>query len=245
MIVVVIPIYREVEDFYEMASIMRTLHMFRNTEKYTICLIHPNRLTRYVEDYFPGINVEIFCDKLFASIRSYNVLMLSKDFYLRFFKFDYVLICQSDVFISDAARLEEYLGYDYVGAPCSFGTSDLSVGNGGFSLRKTDSFFNALVDGNFFFPTEFLATGSVVKRLLKYAIRYLNFEKFFILKGFINEDYIFSEFLDPPFSVPSVTEAFGFSQDKVVDIDVQAIGYHGWRKNLSQTYQDKICKTLI
>ena len=84
--------------------------------------------------------------------------MLNPNFYQRFRRFEYILIYQLDAFVfSD--RLEEFcrLGYDYIGAPWPLGDGNkhneelvvegnhfLTVGNGGFSLRRVQACIDAL-----------------------------------------------------------------------------------------------------
>ncbi len=107
-------------------------------------------------------------------IAGYNDMMLSADFYALFGECDYILVCQTDVWIFRdelAAWCER--GYDYVGAPwlrrpvydlplvkqylalrrhfCSDRLNPLRqslygrVGNGGLSLRKVESHRKACV----------------------------------------------------------------------------------------------------
>lgn len=88
-----------------------------------------------------------------SSVEAYNQMMLNKTFYGLFHQYQYILIYQLDAYVfSD--RLLEFcsLGYDYIGAPWLEGKFDMKheengvlyVGNGGFSLRKIDSFLSVL-----------------------------------------------------------------------------------------------------
>lgn len=88
--------------------------------------------------------VERFMDAYFTGTDSYNKLLLAVDFYQRFEAYEYILICQSDVFVFYDA-LPEWCakGYSYVGplwfkgfAPPVEEAQLREVGNGGFSLRK-------------------------------------------------------------------------------------------------------------
>jgi hypothetical protein len=76
-------------------------------------------------------------------------------FWNRFSDYDYILICQTDAFVFyDDLKKWENLGYDYVGAPWMEHIFDRyagdlfhGVGNGGFSLRKVETYIN-LLDSN-------------------------------------------------------------------------------------------------
>ncbi|MBI3316631.1 MAG: hypothetical protein HYZ85_01325 [Candidatus Omnitrophica bacterium] len=108
--------------------------------------------------------------KYFKSLDSYSHLLLSKKFYQRFARYDYILIYQLDSLVFSDQLMEWCVrGYDYIGAPWlkEFGFpwtqgKDL-VGNGGFSLRKVDKFIEILENYN---HIEFLT-----KRLLSSARR--------------------------------------------------------------------------
>ena len=111
-----------------------------------------------------------FGREYFASVRGYNRLMTSKDFY-RAFGTDYILICQTDAWVF-TDELESWCekGYDYIGAPWLGSERQLGslyrpvlclrrawarltglgygarckwrVGNGGLSLRRVQTFAN-------------------------------------------------------------------------------------------------------
>jgi hypothetical protein len=65
------------------------------------------------------------------SFEQYNAVLMSQAFY-RCIPTETLLIFQTDTMILEPAQLEEFLSYDYVGAPWKTG----HVGNGGLSLRK-------------------------------------------------------------------------------------------------------------
>ncbi len=66
------------------------------------------------------------------SIEAYNILMTSKSFWDNFLYYDRVLIIQHDSALLRKG-IEEFLEWDYVGAPWTFQESG---GNGGLSLRN-------------------------------------------------------------------------------------------------------------
>lgn len=158
--IVVVPIYTTALSADARRSLQRTLSVLGHHPLAVIC---PEGL-----DLSPlqallsraRASVERFAPEWFAGVSGYNRLMLSEAFYERFAQFDFVLICQTDVFVFED-RLEEWVtrNVDYVGAPWVaskptiwrkalfrvnnfFRTKKKSdeylfkVGNGGFSLRR-------------------------------------------------------------------------------------------------------------
>lgn len=88
------------------------------------------------------------------SVAAYNRLMLTSSFYRSFLSYAYVLICQLDA-LPFSNRLEEFcqMGYDYYGAPWQYLWSlfdiagrrvRMTVGNGGFSLRRVAACIDVL-----------------------------------------------------------------------------------------------------
>ena len=65
------------------------------------------------------------------SLEQYNAVLMNHAFY-RCIPTETILIFQSDTMILEPSQLEQFLSYDYVGAPWKSG----HVGNGGLSLRK-------------------------------------------------------------------------------------------------------------
>lgn len=104
--------------------------------------------------FYENIKVKRFSNHFFKSPQTYNKLLLSKEFYNRFKKYNYILIYQLDALVfSDQLKKWCNSGYDYIGAP--WFNSKIgwlsnkkgvppSGGNGGFSLRKVDSFLKVL-----------------------------------------------------------------------------------------------------
>jgi|SRR5690554_1427810 len=122
---------------------------------------------------FENFRVERFDDSFFANIRGYNRLMLDVNFYRRFNGYKYMLIHQLDVYLFKPDLLYWCSkDYDYIGAPwlkplklnkARFYSILLklipllclkrlrnriehynNVGNGGLSLRKTETFVQIL-----------------------------------------------------------------------------------------------------
>lgn len=81
-----------------------------------------------------------------ASAEEYSRFMLKN--LIDYIETDYVLVTQWDSWVVDTSKwTDEFLSYDYVGAPWPNCAPALSVGNGGFSLRsKALLNFTAMAD---------------------------------------------------------------------------------------------------
>ena len=151
--IIVIPVYKKEPSDSEKASLEQCLKILG---KYDLCFIAPKSLdiTNYkniLDRYNKTFTVELFADKNFKSLISYSKLMLTKDFYKRFLKYDKMLIYQLDAWIfKDDLDYWCEQPYDYIGAPWFEGfdsniTPDTKLqkyaGNGGFSLRSIDKMY--------------------------------------------------------------------------------------------------------
>lgn len=150
---IVIPTHKEYHSLsdFEKVSLSNTISKM---QRYPIVFVLPDGIT--TEDYIKiGINKFLFFDKkYFKNVESYCELMLSTEFYKLFSNYEYMLISQLDAYIFDD-KLEYFLNlnYDYIGSlhDINQGTRiyhpnvghKLINGNGGFSLRKIDSFIEA------------------------------------------------------------------------------------------------------
>ena len=150
-VVVLVPIYKHELDKYELYSLEMSLSSLVGRD---IRFIGPGNLERsYYTVRFPSVPFLSFDDASFASIEDYNRLLLSKDFYARFFEYEFMLVLQTDaVILRD--ELDFWCGqpFDYVGAPWPDGYElfvnagrfeghngkqvKVQVGNGGLSLRR-------------------------------------------------------------------------------------------------------------
>lgn len=160
---IVVPIYKsDLEDF-EQKSLVRSIEILKNFPFSIVC---PEGLDiSEIETYFQKVNWEVkrFDPKFFKGIDGYNEFMLSEEFYKAFSDVDYILICQTDVYVfRDDLNFWCEKEYDYIGAPWiaspqnawnklmlnirntfqSKKKSDhhfFKVGNGGFSLRRVET----------------------------------------------------------------------------------------------------------
>ena len=145
---IVIPVYKQhlsPSEEYSLRQCLRVLNHYPvtyvtlpelNIEKY-------RNLSIQVD-----VNFEYFDRSYFESVNSYNRLLLSRDFYLRFRQEDYILIYQLDGFVfKDELAYWCEKDFDYIGAPWfkhhgthENGNTLYKVGNGGVSLRRISSF---------------------------------------------------------------------------------------------------------
>lgn len=96
-------------------------------------------------------DTHFFSDKHFSSIVSYSRFLLQAELYHHFSEYEYLLICQPDVYVLHDG-LDQWIyqmKYDYVGAPLlrfqpKSKKYEAYAFNGGFSLRKVSSFLKVL-----------------------------------------------------------------------------------------------------
>ena len=240
-VAIVIPIYKEKPSTDEQTSLRQSCREFHNFPIIGVC---PDDLvTSFYEDEFPQIIWKRFAPEYFKGISGYNKFMLSEEFYAAFIeKFEYILICQTDVWIFNGNELQLWCdkGFDYIGAPwirrscynkfplkqwMSFDQwknhnkgercrQDLwgKVGNGGLSLRKVKSHYDITRNK---------------KDLIDYYLT--------CGKRFYAED-IFWGMEAEGFRYPTETEALKFSFDKDPDYCYYKnnfelpFGCHAWNK---------------
>lgn len=212
-----------------------------------------------LEFRYEGIPIERFDDKYFGSTSSHNRLLLSKEFYKTFSGYKYLLIYHLDSLVLSHDLVEWCkLEYDYIGAPWIQGhdlpwLNENGVGNGGFSLRKVESFLRLLDSG---VPWEsitvkfqkFKETASVrefmvnTKSLLKYCIPGLNTIQKHIemhINNGRNEDrfiYYYAQKYYPEFKIAPVDVALQFAFEANPRICYEQnkrempFGCHAWEK---------------
>lgn len=218
---VVIPIYRTALSDDEWISLERCFSILNS---FPVTFVSPEGLDLTpVTDRFPTAHVERFDPTFFAGRDGYNHLMLSAEFYERFLAWDYILLYQTDAFVfRDELAAWCARGYDYIGAPWPLRpiyanplykiASRLKsfllrkdhaqrhivrnkVGNGGFSLRRTQTIYDLLRNN----PERV----AYYKERVGLASRYYE-DVFYAVEA---------PALNPSFRIPSVQEALGFSFD--------------------------------
>lgn len=227
---IVIPIYKtdfSKEETMSLRQVCKVLSGHR-----MIAAVPEHLDTRPLSSLFPALEYRRFDDSNFNGIRGYNKMMLDSSFYRRFSDFDYILIYQTDAYVfCDRLQEWVEKGYSYIGAPWIptkekyfnfFGKILLSinrilrkndgtrphntflynVGNGGFSLRKTEDFIlitekykdrikDQLSDDKPFYPEDLwifyeTSPGEISRPPWKEALGFAfeqNPEKSFVLNG--------------------------------------------------------------
>ena len=238
-VVVVIPLYRENLSETEEKSFRRSCAVFDG--KYPVVAFAPEKmdLSTYTK-IFPNLEVEFFPAEYFRSIGDYSRLLLSEEFYERFSMFQWLLICQLDVWV-----FRDELDYwcsreiDYLGAPIPAcwdpgipkNLDRYIVGNGGYSLRRISSILKVLRAGDSMMYTRgmlwrfflsHLRSGHLIKGLVP-LIRMLgvgNKRKDclrILRKQGACEDMVFRTIaasgIEPSLMLPSVEEAARFAWD--------------------------------
>lgn len=182
-VVVTIPVYRETLSADEERSFRRSCAVYG--KKYSVVAFAPESVDMAVYvAIFPDLKIERFPDSYFRSIGDYSRLLLSEEFYERFADFEWLLICQLDVWVfRDELEYWCSCNIDFLGAPIPARhdpgikrDSDLYVsGNGGFSLRKISATLDVLRAGNvkmytlkqlFSFFLNHLRSGDLIKALI-------------------------------------------------------------------------------
>ncbi len=121
-------------------------HLVHFLGKYDKYLVVPDSL----DIHYPGFELQRFSNKFFGSHEANTRLMLSRKLYNAFREYKYILVYQLDCLVFSDQLMEWCtLDLDYIGAPW-IECPDLpwvkmpQVGNGGFSLRKVESFLRVL-----------------------------------------------------------------------------------------------------
>ncbi len=151
---VVIPYYHNDLSITEQISYEQCKKVLHN---FPMIFVIPEGLRIVLEEFPEKWDVAEVPSSWMSDVEAYNQMMLNRSFYQLFQSYQFILIYQLDAYVfSD--RLLEFCryGYDYIGAPWIEGKFEaeladkgiLYVGNGGFSLRKVDSFLRELDKAN-------------------------------------------------------------------------------------------------
>jgi len=260
MVAIVIPIYKEFSDlnYEEEISLRQTYNIL---PAHDICFVTHKEINinAYISNIPPGIKIKIFIfDKsYFADIAGYNRLLLGYHFYNSFQAYSHILICQLDVFVfSDMLAHFVKTDYDYIGAPWFEGfnaaqkdSKIIGAGNGGFSLRKVNSFLKVLALFNLFQNPYFSAKGikeaigqpTSFLRILKHTwtVKENSFTPILPWQFPYYEDLFWSTYVKqffPWFKVGSIEDSIAFSfevnPDVLFNLNNQQLpmGIHAWQK---------------
>lgn len=247
--IVVIPVHKETITTDEQMSLRQCASVLKS---YPICIVCPQGLnvtvyTKTLSDNGATCFIERFSARFFDGIKGYNLLMLDKNFYKRFAKYEYLLIYQLDAWVfRDELDYWCDKGYDYIGAPwieeCENGELEFAgVGNGGFSLRRVQHFIDVLsYNGPVRDAKQLQLDPALKNKIFKlfYSIGYQNTISYYKKDETLYEDIFLSIFLantklcaktpDPETSSLFAFEkhpSFLFSKTKQLPF-----GCHAWRK---------------
>jgi hypothetical protein len=224
---VLIPIYKESLDADEEFSVSKSLS---NLQGHDIYWIAPLSLDlTYYHKHFKGVLVKRFDNAYFESIAGYNKLLVTKNIYVAFEEYEYVLICQPDAIVlkPDLVKWTQK-PYDYIGAPWPNGYAltiaiksipilegvkcNAFVGNGGLSLRRNKACIRLIEEFS-----------SVSEEWAKFGHAE---DLFFAFMGTLSEDFM----------LPNFMTAAHFSHDidpiylqKIIGYEIP-FGVHAWKK---------------
>lgn len=151
--IVVIPIYKKEMKPSEKASLIQCAKILKNYQFEIICPkgLDLSEQKEILNNYSIDFSIRFLDKKNFKDVFTYSHLLLDKNFYKLYLKYDYMLIYQLDAWVfKDELEFWVNQNYDYIGAPWFENTEDINSniiyrsGNGGFSLRKISAMINLL-----------------------------------------------------------------------------------------------------
>jgi hypothetical protein len=220
---------------------------------------------------YPGLMEMRFPDRFFGSARAHGSLLLSQRFYEAFRAYEFVLIHHLDALVfSD--QLAEWCaaGYDYIGAPWLISPdtpqiTESKVGNGGFSLRRVESFLRVLRSRRYFVDPDdywqrYAARTGGIARLLNTPRKHLkrlvplndvHWHIRWALNGDVHEDRFWAEYAthyDPAFRIAPVDVAMRFAFEAEPRQCYERIGRrmpfgaHRWQKFDREFYEPHLLR---
>jgi len=251
-VVIILPIHKLFQQLTqnELHSLKQLNGVLSN---FPLCLIAAENFSLEGYMYFfnrENVLIEQFKEEYFKTIRSYNSLCLSKEFYERFLSFECMLIYQFDAYVfRNDLEFWTRQGYDYIGAPFHkdnnepFNAELWTVGNGGFSLRSSYKCHKLLSTIECYYSVVKLIEKLRCKRFITKAFIKLGLFNFIIVENIklnkYNEDYVFgvlSKQINKNFSVAPLDVAWQFSFEAhpallyKLNGNQLPFGCHGWEK---------------
>lgn len=230
--IVIIPVYKDNINELERLSLVQCLKVLN---RYDICLCSPSDidLSLYRELFLQCnkvFRVEFFENLYFKGVEGYNRLMLSSFFYSRFSNYEYMLVYQLDAYVfRDELEYWCLRKYDYIGAPWfnkDGSLCDLSCGNGGFSLRKIETFLSLfkiphserlLTLKGLLYYYRYSKPLPKLKCVLEGFLGLRNSLDVFLMRNMINEDFFYSALKfkrNIGFNIPASIDAMFFKREK-------------------------------
>lgn len=257
--IIIIPIYKAIPDQTELVSFLNNIRVLSNHQISIVS--HKNVDLSYYIDLLlvENINyqIDLFNERYFKNLASYNRLLLSMDFYQRYKNFNFMLITQLDVYVfRDELDFWCHKNYDYIGAPWfsyfrkdHFSGKLAKVGNGGFSLRNIQAHIETLEYAknnnktisifNFINKYDLIeCKGFTLKNILKKLLGINNNFQFYINSA-TNEDAVWALVVPEvlkKFKVAPLSDAIKFSFETdpsylfKMNNEQLPFGCHAWQK---------------
>ena len=254
LVAIVVPMFNRVElTPEEEISKKHLLHHLNNYDKYML-------VPKSLEIDIPGFKNVYLNKKFFGSLQAHANLLLSDYFYNLFRNYEFIFIYHLDSLVfSD--QLVEWCeqGFDYIGAPWIkhkdapyAGNKDFEgkVGNGGFSLRRVDSFLKMFNSPQLFKDPEeywqnYYSSRSKIVQILNYPKKILKNLGFrntvkweMVHYGPSEERFIANraDYYSPGFKIADVKTALKFAFECVPQYCFEQnnhnlpFGCHAWHK---------------
>ncbi|NDW17542.1 hypothetical protein D0T53_01260 [Dysgonomonas sp. 216] len=260
MNIIVIPIYKAVPSQTEEVSFLQNVKVL---SKHLFSIVTHSQLdisyyTDVLEKERVSYQVDFFDRSFFDSLKSYNRLLLSSEFYNCYKQFDYMLITQLDVYVfRDELDMWCNKAYDYIGAPwfsrfrSNHNVAKLeAVGNGGFSLRKIQTFLDVFKYAekhnktisltNFWNVYDLVECNKLTIKNIWLRLRGVNNNLQYYLSSDIQEDVVWSQIVPEAyrqFKIATIAEAISFSFESDpsyllgLNNNILPFGCHAWQKN--------------
>lgn len=252
---IVIPIHKSQPDENEVISLKRCGDILAGHDMF---LLAPEGqdVTMYLQ-INPHLSVKYINPTQLSSIKEYNKLKISYDFYGIFKQYEFLLTYELDAYVfRDELSLWCDRGVDYIGAPWFSGYHQpterakiTGVGNSGLSLRniqKCLSVLDRLRGLNALSNRYDVPFSKQVFRLLTFITSRLPIlqAKFYIIRSYLQHEYVhedifwckFVPLLLPDFKIATVQDALQFSFDASprecyqLNGGVLPFGCHAWQK---------------
>ena len=266
--IIIIPVYKPVISKWEEMSLRQCCNIFsaRAISLVTFGDLDCSVFSKIAEEYKVKLLRENFDSSYFTGLAGYNRLLISKDFYQRFARYDYMLIYQLDAYVF-RDELDEWCNreYDYIGAPWfeNYASHDdgsrlWSVGNGGFSLRRIKTFIEILNDNN---PV--LGSRALYERyserpmlvklwdILKSLMGWHNTISYYVQEYEDQEDLFWTQYLPSigiKLRIPTPMQTISFSMEKspsylyALNGNKLPFGCHAWQKYEYNTFWKQYIK---
>lgn len=241
---IIIPVYKDKLSINEEKSMWNTIEKMRNCDIYFITYFGSH--VKYYKK-FKNIKYAYFPHKYFKGTDSYNDLMLNVNFYLRFIKYRYMLICQTDAYIlGNYQDLLYYVktGYSYYGAPWVEPMTGryLYFKRKYLFLQKSNLVYDSLQN---LVVQCYVGNGGLSLRDIDKTIKLL-LSKWFVAKIWgVNEDGFFAYHglrNHVGYTVATVEIASGFAQEvlarKTIRDGHPPFGVHAWEKFYPELLKD-------